>query len=393
MGNPASSSSASPFGPSPDRPLRIALHLHARESYAVGIVSGIQAVRARTPGLALMTVEGSPLLTRAELEKHPPDALIAAVPADEDIGWLDALACPVVLIGWREREHAHPVVAPDDAAAGALAARALWDRGFRRFGFVSFPWRYGRARGEGFVQAVRVAGGAVEVLELDFQRTPEAELEARLSDWVRRLPVPTGLAAADDCAGRRLLEACRREGREAPRDVAVIGVGDHPLECALSMPALSSVALDLPELGRRATEGLLALLRGEPWREVELVPPLHVVARASTDVTVYSDTRVNRILAYIRRHALEGLRVEDVLREFPMARKTLFNLMRQSCGRTAHEEIRRIQILEARRLLAVKAATVARVAEAVGFSDERQLRRALRTAAAEEGWVTGRGPE
>ena len=98
-----------------------------------------------------------------------------------------------------------------------------------------------------------------------------------------------------------------------------------------------------------------------------------MATRQSTDTLSVDDARIADVLRYIREHACENIRVEDVLTRFPMSRRGLEARMKQFIGRTPHEEIRRVQFSRARDLLAGSKLTLAEVAERCGFQHSEYL--------------------
>jgi DNA-binding LacI/PurR family transcriptional regulator len=59
-----------------------------------------------------------------------------------------------------------------------------------------------------------------------------------------------------------LLYAARQAGVSVPQDVAVVGFDDIPF-ASYVQPSLSSVAQPKPEMGKQATEMILALMSSE----------------------------------------------------------------------------------------------------------------------------------
>lgn len=160
-----------------------------------------------------------------------------------------------------------------------------------------------------------------------------------------------------------MLDACRRAGLAVPEEVAVLGVDNDELLCALSPPPLSSIRLNTPRTGWQAAALLALMMGGEKVPvETQWVPPLSVVTRQSTDVLAVDDPPVARALHYIREHACDGLGVSDVLRHCPMARRTLEALL----GRTPREEIARVQLGRVKELLAGTDLALAEIAGRAG---------------------------
>ena len=80
-----------------------------------------------------------------------------------------------------------------------------------------------------------------------------------------------------------------------------------------------------------------------------------------------------RALRFIREHACEGIGVEDVLRQCPMARRALEARMKALLGRSPHEEILRVQLNRVKELLTGTELSVAQIAERAGFRHTEYL--------------------
>ena len=176
-----------------------------------------------------------------------------------------------------------------------------------------------------------------------------AEEERQLSNWVKQLPKPIGIMACYDLRGQQLLEVCRRMGIAVPDEVAVIGVDNDELLCNLSDPPLSSIIPDTHRTGYEAAHILDRLMSGKKCatREVRIAP-LGIVTRQSTDVLAIADTDISQAVRFIRQHACDGIKVEDVLNAVPLSRRVLENRFKRLLGRTPHDEILRMQFQRSR---------------------------------------------
>ena len=111
---------------------------------------------------------------------------------------------------------------------------------------------------------------------------PVAELEVRgdfregsgyeaATELLTRQVRPTAIFAANDCMAIGAMSALGDHGLDVPADIAVAGFDDIPMSRFMS-PSLSSVHVNIAELGERATQRLLdAIANGrasEPLHEV-----------------------------------------------------------------------------------------------------------------------------
>jgi len=86
---------------------------------------------------------------------------------------------------------------------------------------------------------------------------------------------PTAVVASSDQMAIGIIRALHEMGRAVPQDISIVGFDDSPL-AAHAVPALTSVAIPMYEMGCRATVLLLCLLRGEPGAGIVLPVELRV---------------------------------------------------------------------------------------------------------------------
>ena len=82
----------------------------------------------------------------------------------------------------------------------------------------------------------------------------------------------TAVFAGNDFMALGVLHALHESGRRVPDDVSVVGFDDVP-QAAYYWPALTTVAQDFSELGRRALAVALAAVRGDDGTTVDLIEP------------------------------------------------------------------------------------------------------------------------
>jgi LacI family transcriptional regulator len=252
-----------------------------------------------------------------------------------------------------------------------IAAEHLLERKFRHFAYVGLEDRAWSMRRENAFRE-RLARESFETL---LYRQPKRRQDrvwereqAVLAEWIRRLPKPVGLFACNDDRGREVLEACRLAEQRVPEDVAVLGVDDDEVFCALANPPLSSVALNAETAGYRAAELLDGMMQGrikKPRRIV--VEALCVVTRRSTDIVAVEDPDVASALQFIHREQGRDISVDSVVREVAVSRRNLEKRFRDTIGRTILEEIQITRLERAKRLLLETAYPISKVADISGF--------------------------
>ena len=281
---------------------------------------------------------------------------------------------PLVDLSDRPDRHAGaPKIRPDNVGVGHTGAEHFFDKGFRHFGFCGFAnTSWAQERRAGFVEAVKLAGYTCDVLETDYpgKVAPDwsSAQETEIIAWLRRLPRPVAVMACNDLRAIQIIHACQHAGIVVPEEVAVLGANNESSRCELCHPPLSSVAINAHRIGYRAAELLSDSMAGRavPTKE-ELVEPLHIVTRRSTDVLAIDDPKVALALNFIREHACSGLQVDAVVKHVHVSRSILERRFRRFLGRSPQAEIRHAQIQRAKQLLAETDRSIAEIAELTAF--------------------------
>ena len=268
-------------------------------------------------------------------------------------------------------------LASDSFGAAAMAAEHLLERHFRHYAFVGVAGRvWSDERQEGFCRRIREAG--FEPIVYPAPARPRQHSWAReqsaLARWLAALPKPAGVMACNDDRGREVLEACRAAGVRVPEDLAVVGVDNDELLCELAEPPLSSVVLNAEQGGYRAAELLDRMMRGEVSEPRRLfVEPLCAVTRRSSDIVAVDDTEVAAALRAIHAGAGSPIRINELVERLHISRRALEMRFHKALGRTIHEEIERVRLDRAKRLLVESDFCMPRIAAMAGYQTASYL--------------------
>lgn len=269
-----------------------------------------------------------------------------------------------------------PRVSVDSELAGRLAAEHFLERGFTQFAFVGSPALYARKRLAGFEARVAQEGFTVlcsEPVGGELVRN-RPDLFARLTQWVQSLPTPIGIFAANDIHALDVLEACSIAGISVPEQAAVLGMDNDELACQISHLRLSSIQNPAERIGYEAARMLDTLMEGGAAPSAPVyIQPTHIVTRPSTDILAIDDPDVSKAMQFIRLHESDLISVEDVLEHVPLSRRNLERRFRKLLGRSPLDEIRRIHIEQAKRLLVETDLQMPQVASKSGFGDATYL--------------------
>jgi LacI family transcriptional regulator len=358
---------------------RIGLVFSYSLAYCRGILRGIKEYASHRADWVFTSVAPEDGGAKA-LRELKPAGIIAHIYNEPLREALVSLRKPVVNVcGVLEDDGRLPRVGLDDDAIGRAAAGHLIDRGLRHFAFAGHPSHaYSVLRESAFGKVLKESGFSFSsYYESRSAFDPRGRLwalEASVRTWLASLPRPVGLFACNDIWGVQLTEACRQAGLRVPEDVVLVGVDDDDLLCELARPSLSSVAIPAREVGRRAAALLDRMLRGgRPPTPAVLLPPRGVVTRQSSDIVALDDPDVSAAVAFIRARAHDALVMDQVLEAATVCRRTLERRFRRALGRSLWDEIRRVRIERATRMLSESDASIATVARAAGFSDGKHL--------------------
>lgn len=168
-------------------------------------------------------------------------------------------------------------------AGGKAATEHLLELGHRRIAYLGGPEsaECNQARLHGYMAALMARGLQ---LEPGYVRMGSFRSEHGVAGMKKLLALkepPTAIFAGNDSIALGVLAEARRNGVRIPEDMSLVGF-DGTYQAEESIPALTSVAQPLQEMGRASLRSVLRQLRGEELdsRRVELATQL--VVREST---------------------------------------------------------------------------------------------------------------
>lgn len=314
------------------------------------------------------------------LGDQEPDGLIVSVDTPSIRQTLDSWKHPVVEVGLVISSVPYPYVRADNRLVAELAFEHLYRRGLRHFAFVGHRrWAYSTEREEPFRQLVNDAGFELHVYHTRKRDAfdPLARIwpiDDGVLGWLSELPKPVGVFLPNDLWALQLSEACQQLDINVPEQVAILGVDDDELLCELARPRLSSIVLPTLQIGFEAARLLERLMEGRHVDESAIrLPPSGIATRQSTDVLATDDTDVAKIVRYVREHANVPLSVDEVLQMTPVGRRTIERRLKRFLGHTLGQEITRVHIERAQRLLAESDMSMSEIARHSGFTSGRHL--------------------
>jgi len=251
------------------------------------VIRGID-LAARARGFALLVSRSS---SRADELTHAVrsmrgrvDGMIVMAPDLDDSRVLAQCSghVPVVLINPEIRVAGCATLTFDNIGGARSLTRHLIANGHRRIATVHGPPHNidAQQRLEGYREALKEAGIAPDpALEIQGAFTERSGYDAGAALMAMK-PRPTAVFVANDHMAIGLMGALHDSGLEIPADIALAGFDDIPMARYLT-PPLTSVHLDVEEMGRRALQILLDPDAEESAEQRHQVVPVAIVVRSS----------------------------------------------------------------------------------------------------------------
>jgi len=230
------------------------------------IETALRVMRGRVDGLVIM----SPHIDSRALNENLPRTL------------------PVVLLNCHVESDGFDSLTIDNYGGAHDMTRHLLSHGHRRVAIIAgTEGNFDAAeRLRGYCAAMRESGA-----EIDQDLVAQASFsEATGYDAVRRLLAlaspPSAIFASNDAMAIGALSALRDAGIQIPEQVALAGFDDIPV-CKYLTPTLTSVTVNIEELGERAMETVLHAVRNKnAHRKQVILLPVTLTPRESCGCTL-----------------------------------------------------------------------------------------------------------
>lgn len=272
-------------------------------------------------------------------------------------------------------------VCGNDRIIAEQAARELFRSGFDDFAYVPIPTgrQWSIERGLFFREFVKMNGKRFHGFEYLRQTEGGPVSWENFASWLRALPKPCGIFAANDTIAEGVVIACARCGISIPDDIAVVGVDDERCLCENARPTISSIGYDMEEVGLRAVhllEEVIGSLRRKKF--VCRYERFSLTRRASSRFLPASDRRVKIALEYIRKHAQDGIGPSDVVRMMGCSRRLADLRFGELVGHSLLDEIHANRLDLVKEGLCDPDADISLISSSCGYSSITDLRRVFK---------------
>lgn len=307
------------------------------------------------------------LLASGELPEF--DGVIARIASNRLNERLKAAGRPVVNVsGISLKREYFPRICTDLDAGAKMAAMYFREKGFRHFGYFGvLDSPFVQLQQTAFSRHVELLGGCCQL------HGPRGGMN-NLLKWLSEAPKPFALFTWNAQGAQRALRACQERGLRVPGEVAILSGTDDGLLCEVSHVPISGIQVSGGEIGFKSAQLLERLMDGaKPRKSRELLPPVRVVERLSTQILAVGDPLVVKALEFIRERAYARLTVDDISRHAGLSRRVLERRFDALLNRTPAEQIRHVRISRAEELLTKTNLGIPDVASASGFGSPEYM--------------------
>ena len=198
------------------------------------------------------------------------------------------LPIPVVYARARSERAEDLSLMHDDRQGAALAINHLVSTGRRRIAHITGPERHlaARERAAGALCAIEAAGETMVLGEPLMGEWSERWGREAATMLMRTGEEFNGVFCGSDQIARGVADALREAGRRVPEEVGIVGVDNWEVMVEGCRPPLTTIDLNLSELGHAAATKLLRAIEGHPLEQGVQLMPCRLVTRRSTEMSV-----------------------------------------------------------------------------------------------------------
>ena len=202
------------------------------------------------------------------------------------------------------------------------------------------------------------------------------EDDAKLSEFLIRLPKPTAILAAHDSRALDILHAASRAGLTIPDDISVLGIDNDQFVCNSGNVKISSIEPDHFAEGRAAAQELDAMMNGKNVNNVKHINfgVRQVVIRSSTKNIMPMGSLLARTKDYVSDHAHEGITPADVAHALGVSLPLLYLRLKQAKSLPLAKLITQCKLKHAQHLLTNTATPISAIPSLSGFKNANALK-------------------
>lgn len=268
----------------------------------------------------------------------------------------------------------------DDKAIGERIVEHVVSRGFKHFAYCGYQGLiWSEHRGKAYKDALRSLG-----FDAAMQDMPPAEISGKLSEaqkralhtWLKALPKPVAMMAANDDLGQQLVQLCREANLRVPEDCAIVGVDNDPVVCGICNPPLSSVVVEQQQAGYLAAAALDRQMKGNRSESNSITATVgDVIVRQSSDLFAIDDVGVTKALRFIQENVHRSISVEEIAKASGLSRRALERRFSLHLPDSVNQHYRQARANHLAKLIANSDLSLEAIAEQCEFSEPSNLSR------------------
>ena len=192
------------------------------------------------------------------------DGIIVMTPYEfGEITYSDVIGAPIVQIASLNNHGGTPIIAIDNFQGAKIATEHLLKQGYKNIAHLSGPKvnMEAKERLNGYLEAIKSICPE-KIYEGDFREESGFEIAAQLASDVKA-GIIDAVFVANDMMAVGLINGLKEKNLKVPDDIGVVGFDNVPIGRYVT-PSLSSLGVDMSQLGKKAVEILNLLVNGKP---------------------------------------------------------------------------------------------------------------------------------
>lgn len=300
-------------------------------------------------------------------KKWKADAIIGRW-EDDKYDLFHTLNIPIIFRNNIDGGERYSNIKSDNVEVGRIAARYFKKRLFTNLAFLGISDKsWSEEREKGFIEEL----GADHYQYFCYKNIrSDRDERSGITQWLKSLPRRTAVFCCEDASALMVTEICQLIGRSVPEDIAVLGVDDDELLCEISDPPISSIQLGVEQGGYEVCRLLhQVVLKNQTGPFNVIIHPMGVHERGSTLVHNIVDDHVLTLLSFIDRNFSSDLKMEDILKQVPLSRRSAEIRFKKAMGITIYRYLLSVRVEHMAYLLCVTDRPLKDIAYEVGFRD------------------------
>ena len=275
-------------------------------------------------------------------------------------------------------------VCTDSASIGKLAADHFHDRNFRHAAFFAFEWTsLHRRRYEAFADAFGEPRPEKWCWPDEADRPEDrSALERWLLGKIRAAPKPVAVLAFNAYNAAFLSRICHNNRIAVPHEVAILAGYESAIHTQQADCPISAILHDNEGITRKATALLERMMAGRAAHNTSIsLPPLGIAVRRSTDAIAADDPTLRAALLFVAGNISRPFGPSQVADKLNIPLERLNAIAQRELGRSMLDEIVRLRVEEAKRLMIGSDAKLSAVARLTGFCNASYFCKTFRAVA------------